>query len=96
MGPTPQLPERYELIGELGEGATCSVYQAQDTLLGRMVAFKIVRRNLAMHARFRARFAREVALSAEVVHPRVIPVLDTGRLDDGRPFVSRRLPTKEA
>lgn len=88
MGPTPQLPERYELIGELGEGATCSVYQAQDTLLGRMVAFKIVRRNLAMHARFRARFAREVALSAEVVHPRVIPVLDTGRLDDGRPFVS--------
>jgi len=88
MGHQPQLPERYTLIGKIGEGATCLVYQAQDTLLDRMVAFKIVRRNLGMHARFRARFAREVALSAEVVHPRVIPVLDTGRLDDGSPFVS--------
>ena len=88
MGPSPQLPERYTLIDKIGEGATCAVYQAQDTLLNRPVAFKIVRRNLAMHARFRARFAREVALSAEVVHPRVIPVLDTGRLEDGCPFVS--------
>lgn len=88
MGPMPKLPERYELIGEIGEGATCSVFQANDTLLKRDVAFKVVRRNLALHARFRARFAREVALSAEVVHPRVIPVLDTGRLADGCPFVS--------
>jgi tetratricopeptide (TPR) repeat protein len=88
MTESPELPPRYELIDEIGEGATCSVFRARDTLLNRDVAFKIVRRSLALHARFRARFAREVALSAEVVHPRVIPVLDTGRLDDGRPFVS--------
>lgn len=88
MSDTPILPERYKLIDKIGEGGTCSVYRVQDTHLKRDVAIKIVRRNLAIHARFRARFAREVTLSAKVVHPRVIPVLDTGRLEDGRPFVS--------
>jgi len=88
MAESPTLPERYHLVDQIGDGATCSVYRATDALLGREVAIKVVRRNLAIHARFRARFAREVALSAEVVHPRVIPVLDTGRLEDGRPFVS--------
>jgi len=88
MEHSPTLPDRYTLRNEIGEGGTCTVYRAHDSLCGRDVAFKIVRRNLSIHARFRARFAREVTLSAEVVHPRVIPVLDTGRLDDGRPFVS--------
>jgi eukaryotic-like serine/threonine-protein kinase len=82
------LPERYRLLEQLGEGATCHVYKAQDALLGHPVAIKVVRPNLAIHARFRARFDREVALSAQVVHPRVIPVFDVGRLDDGRPFVT--------
>jgi serine/threonine protein kinase/tetratricopeptide (TPR) repeat protein len=84
----PKTPARYTLIDEIGEGATCTVYRAQDALLGREVAIKVARRNLAIHARFRTRFAREVTLSAEVVHPRVIPVLDTGVLECGRPFVS--------
>jgi tetratricopeptide (TPR) repeat protein len=47
----------------------------------------VVRPQLAVHARFRARFAREVALCASVLHPRIVPVFDTGRLQDGRPFV---------
>jgi len=85
---SPVLPERYRLIEELGEGATCTVYKADDQMLGHPVAIKVVRANLAIHARFRARFDREVALSAHVVHPRVIPVYDAGRLEDGRPFVT--------
>lgn len=88
MDQQPILPERYTLIDEIGEGATCVVYKAVDKKLERNVAIKVVRRNLAIHARFRARFGREVALSAEVVHPRVIPVFDTGRLDNGCPYVS--------
>jgi len=82
------LPDRYHLLEEVGEGATCTVYKAEDAVLDHPVAIKIVRANLAIHARFRARFSREVALSAQVVHPRVIPVYDTGRLQDGRPFVT--------
>ena len=89
MKETPKLPDRYQLIDEIGEGATCTVYRAHDLQLHRDVAIKVVRRNLAIHARFRARFSREVALGAEVIHPRIIPVLDTGRLENGCPFVSR-------
>ncbi|MCB9780378.1 MAG: protein kinase [Alphaproteobacteria bacterium] len=88
LAPLPELPERYRPLALLGEGATGSVYRADDRVLGVDVALKVVRPNLAMHARFRARFAREVALSAQVVHPRLVPVHDTGRLPDGRPFVA--------
>lgn len=88
MTETPKLPDRYTLIDQIGEGATCTVYRAHDLQLNRDVAIKVVRRNLAIHARFRARFSREVALGAEVIHPRIIPVLDSGRLENGCPFVS--------
>ena len=84
----PPLPPRYTPIGEVGEGATGTVWRAHDRELDRDVAFKIVRRNLAIHARFRARFAREVAISASISHPHVVPVHDHGRLPDGRPFVA--------
>jgi serine/threonine protein kinase/tetratricopeptide (TPR) repeat protein len=84
----PALPERYEPTRLLGEGSTGDVYHARDRALEEEVAVKVVRANLAMHAKFRARFAREVALSAQFVHPRVIPTYDEGRLADGRPYVA--------
>ncbi len=84
----PQLPARYKCRDHLGDGATGHVYLARDVELGADVAVKVVRRNLALHARFRARFAREVALLAQVVHPHVVPVHDHGTLEDGRPFVA--------
>jgi len=88
LAPLPELPDRYRPLALLGEGATGSVYRAADLVLGVDVALKVVRPNLSVHARFRARFAREVALSSQVVHPRLVPVHDTGRLPDGRPFVA--------
>ncbi len=84
----PELPARYECRRHLGDGATGHVFLAHDVLLSADVAVKVVRRNLALHARFRARFAREVALLAQVVHPFVVPVHDAGTLEDGRPFVA--------
>ncbi|MDP6934265.1 MAG: serine/threonine-protein kinase, partial [Myxococcota bacterium] len=88
MSISPILPARYQASRLLGEGATGSVYLAMDTELGIEVALKVVHANLALHRRFRARFAREVALSSQVVHRCVIPVHDFGRQEDGRPFVS--------
>jgi serine/threonine-protein kinase len=84
----PALPERYEPTRLLGEGSTGDVYHARDKAMDEDVAIKVVRANLAMHAKLRARFAREVALSAQFVHPRVIPTHDEGRLADGRPYVA--------
>ncbi|MSQ02474.1 MAG: serine/threonine-protein kinase PknK [Myxococcales bacterium] len=84
----PQLPERYLATRLLGEGATGVVYHAEDRLLDSEVAVKVVKPNLALHRRFRARFAREVAISARIVHPHVIPVVDTGVLSSGEPWVA--------
>lgn len=84
----PRLPDRYVPTRKVGEGATGVVYHAEDRVLGTEVAVKVVRSNLALHRRFRARFAREVAISARIVHPHVVPVHDTGTLATGEPFVA--------
>ena len=84
----PSFPERYRPTRQIGEGATGVVYHAEDRLLETEVAVKVVKTNLALHRRFRARFAREVAISARIVHPHVIPVHDTGVLSTGEPFVT--------
>lgn len=81
------LTDRYLPVRLVGEGATGAVYEVEDRHQGGRVALKAIRANLAVHARFRARFAHEVALSARVSHPRIVPVLDHGALSDGRPFV---------
>lgn len=83
----PALPERYQCNLVLGEGATGVVYHAFDRVLRQEVAVKVVKTNLALHRRFRARFAREVAISARISHPHVVPVYDTGALASGEPFV---------
>ncbi|MEL6343858.1 MAG: protein kinase [Myxococcota bacterium] len=84
---TPGLPEPYRPERLLGEGGTGHVWLAWDGRLKIPVAVKIVRSNLARYARFRARFAREVALSVQIQHPRLVPVYDFGTLPDGLPYV---------
>ena len=64
------------------------VYHARDKVLHLEVAVKIARRNLSIHRRFRARFAREVAIAAQLVHPRMVPIHDHGHTADNRPFVA--------
>ena len=43
---------------------------------------------LALHDRFRTRFAREISLLAKLVHPHIVPIYDLGILEGGQPFVS--------
>lgn len=75
----------------VGEGATGTVWAAWDPARACPVALKIVRDSLARLPRFRARFAREIALTAAVVHPRIVPVLDRGTLRGGQPFAALAL-----
>lgn len=89
--PLPELPERYRCERLLGSGTTAEVYLARDLISEQDTAFKVVRRNLSMHRRFRARFSREVSLGARFVHPHLVPVRDAGVLADGRPFVAMAL-----
>lgn len=84
----PALPARYRPTRPIGTGATGVVWHAYDDVLDTDVAVKVVKSNLAMHRRFRARFAREVAIGARIVHPHVVPVHDSGYLPGGEPFVA--------
>jgi eukaryotic-like serine/threonine-protein kinase len=69
---------RYELGELLGRGGMAEVRKGTDTRLGRIVAIKRLRTDLASDATFQARFRREAQSSASLNHPAIVAVYDTG------------------
>jgi serine/threonine protein kinase len=82
---------RYELSELLGRGGMAEVRKGTDTRLGRIVAVKRLRTDLASDATFQARFRREAQSSASLNHPSIVSVYDTGEemTDDGvaQPYI---------
>jgi eukaryotic-like serine/threonine-protein kinase len=72
------LGERYELGGVLGRGGMAEVRAGRDVRLGRSVAIKMLRTDLARDPSFQARFRREAQSAASLNHPAVVAVYDTG------------------
>ncbi len=86
------LGGRYELGRVIGRGGMGTVYDATDRRLDRRVAVKILRPDLAEQPRARRRFETEARAAAQLAHPNVVTVYDSGE-DDGVPFlVMERLP----
>jgi len=77
---------RYRLGDTIGYGGMATVYQAEDSRLGRTVAVKVLADNLAADPKFRERFLREARLAARLGHRNVVHVFDVGEADD-RPFI---------
>jgi eukaryotic-like serine/threonine-protein kinase len=73
-----RLGGRYELGQVLGRGGMAEVYLAHDTRLGRTVAVKTLRVDLARDPTFQARFRREAQSAASLNHPAIVAVYDTG------------------
>ncbi|WP_181803452.1 Stk1 family PASTA domain-containing Ser/Thr kinase [Streptomyces shenzhenensis] len=73
-----RLGGRYELGHVLGRGGMAEVYLAHDTRLGRTVAVKTLRADLARDPSFQARFRREAQSAASLNHPAIVAVYDTG------------------
>ena len=72
------LAGRYE-VGELiGRGGMAEVHIGHDTRLGRTVAIKVLRSDLARDPSFLARFRREAQAAASLNHPAIVAVYDTG------------------
>jgi serine/threonine protein kinase len=74
----PLIGGRYELGELLGRGGMAEVRKGTDTRLGRTVAIKRLRTDLASDATFQARFRREAQSSASLNHPTIVAVYDTG------------------
>lgn len=71
------LAGRYHLVRELGAGGMAVVYLARDTARDRDVALKVLRPELSPVAGAE-RFDREIRLAAGLVHPNILPLLDSG------------------
>ncbi|GAA5140376.1 Stk1 family PASTA domain-containing Ser/Thr kinase [Nocardioides marinquilinus] len=80
LGPNgqPLVGGRYELGELLGRGGMAEVRKGTDSRLGRIVAVKRLRTDLASDATFQARFRREAQSSASLNHPSIVAVYDTG------------------
>lgn len=79
MENTPRiLAGRYEIGETIGRGGMAEVYIGHDTRLGRTVAIKMLRTDLARDPAFQARFRREAQAAAALNHPAIVAVYDTG------------------
>ncbi|GAB3497115.1 Stk1 family PASTA domain-containing Ser/Thr kinase [Amycolatopsis cihanbeyliensis] len=72
------LSNRYELGDTLGYGGMSEVHHGHDVRLGREVAVKILRADLARDPQFQERFRREAQNAAALNHPAIVAVYDTG------------------
>ncbi|MGA8114900.1 MAG: Stk1 family PASTA domain-containing Ser/Thr kinase [Actinocatenispora sp.] len=72
------LGGRYEVGDLLGYGGMAEVHQGRDLRLGRDVAIKMLRTDLARDATFQTRFRREAQNAASLNHPAIVAVYDTG------------------
>jgi len=79
------VARRYMLERLLGGGSTGEVWLAEDRLLRKSVALKVLQRELAQSRETVHRFLREVALAHSVTHPNVVRIYDTGE-ESGMPF----------
>ena len=85
--PPGTLVGEYVLETFLGAGAMGEVYAGHHPVIGKKVAIKVLRRELASSEEAAERFTREARAVNQVDHPNVIDVFAYGRLDDGRLYL---------
>ncbi len=72
---------RYEVLGELGQGAMGVVYKAKDPLIDRVVAIKTINLSLAMDEKeeYEGRFYQEAKAAGRLNHPNIVTIYDVGK-----------------
>jgi serine/threonine-protein kinase len=78
MSPDALLGERYRLLERIGGGGMAEVYLAEDVLLTRRVAVKILRSQFTCDDDFITRFRQEAKAAARLSHPNIVSIFDVG------------------
>lgn len=88
---TPDLPDRYFPVREIGRGGIGVVWRVLDQSLGRSLAAKVLRSRFQFDAHANARLEREALLTGALQHPGVPPIHDCGHLKNGSVFFTMKL-----
>jgi eukaryotic-like serine/threonine-protein kinase len=85
--PRVSLPDRFEIRSHVANGGMASVWAAEDRVLRRTVAVKLLAEHFVGDARAKQRFMREARAAAALSsHPHVVMIFDVGE-HDGRPYI---------
>ena len=86
----------YEVTALIGVGGMARVYLGEQPVIGREVAIKVLRQDLAENEAMSRRFTSEASAAARLRHPSIVEVFDFHTLEDGRPcYVMERLEGRE-
>ncbi len=78
---------KYRLLRAVGHGGMGTVFKAENTSIGKIVALKLLHANLADDAVVIQRFQREARTTVSIGHPNIVEVLDMGQEPSGAPFL---------
>jgi serine/threonine-protein kinase len=82
------IANRYRIVRLLGRGGFGAVYLAHDQQVrDKNVVLKVLLKDSPTDPWFRKKFDQEIEALARINHPGVVPILDAGTLDDGKPFL---------
>ena len=81
------LANKYLIEESLGEGGMCDVYLATHMAMGKRVAVKVLKPQLAVDARVAQRFEQEARAASRIHHPNAINVIDYGDSETHQPFI---------
>jgi eukaryotic-like serine/threonine-protein kinase len=84
---TGQLFGNYRIVRLIGEGGFGEVYLAENPLIDRRVAVKVLHPGLAQDAELVRRFLNEARAASAIRHPNITEVLDAGGTPDGAPYI---------
>ncbi len=95
LGPTRELGKLtrlgpFQIVKLMAEGSMGAVYEAVDHDLGRSVALKVMRSEVAGHEKARARFLREARAAAALEHDHIVRIYEVGE-DQGIPYLAMQL-----
>src|SRR3954463_11134629 len=88
--PDTMVDGRYRVLKRLGAGGMAEVWCAEDEVLGRRVALKLLGGRFAEDPEFRERFRREAQAAAGLTHPNIVGIFDRSEWD-GMPYIAREL-----
>ncbi len=89
------LNNRYQLLEKLGSGGMAEVFRARDSVLDRIVAIKVLRKDYSSNPDFQEHFRTEARAAANLSHPNIVTVHDFGFADNLLFIVMENIPGKD-